>query len=558
MMYRLKTLAVLFVMRSLSFAGEVRVQTYPLPTQQGASRAYICSANEGSFFYGTTGTIRDNPFMGLTADGEKLFDDVRLWVDNKLFDRAEAKGDFWAQGTSFSTDSIEFVLDFAQRDFLRVLAFSENGQEFSLEIVLAPNALSARQVRSHSDAVTISPPVSGKYFLAVAWPSEEVLQNRAMELEKLMPDSLFSFEPFYGKLRDHTVTPNWTIAYGSSEQEALQSARALLADRGGSSLDRRNFLHSILSVSSFHGANTAVSDALLWARKSLLDLQAAGGTELWAGFPWFAEAWGRDTFISLPGAFLVTGNYDIARQILLQFARWQEKDSTSAIFGRIPNRARPDEIVFNTADGTPWWIREIYEHGIYSGDFDLWEQLVASGSSAKSGEVEGAVRLALRGAIAQMDSLGFVRHGDSETWMDAVGPDGAWTPRGDRAVEVQALWHAAFDAALRMAATCTMRIPDDEFKAWFDARERLAKNFSRFFVRPDGLGLYDHLNADGSPDLQVRPNQIFALTVPLTPLLSEEVAQTVLRTVVEKCTYPYGVASLAQEDEHFHPFHVHP
>ncbi|MFH1011863.1 MAG: amylo-alpha-1,6-glucosidase, partial [bacterium] len=371
-------------------------------------------------------------------------------------------------------------------------------------------------------------------------------------------DSLFSFEPFYGKLRDHTIVPNWTIAYGQSEEEALKSARALLADRGGSSLDRRNSLNSMLSVSSFHSSNSAVADALLWAKKSLVDLQAAGGTELWAGFPWFAEAWGRDAFISFAGAFLVTANYDIARRILLQFAKWQDKDSASTTFGRIPNRARPDEIVFNTADGTPWWIREIYEYGLYSGDWELWEMLVASEPSSKSGQVEGAVRLALRGAIAQMDSLGFVRHADAETWMDAVGPEGAWTPRGDRAVEVQALWHAAFDVALRMAATCTTKIPDDEFKTWFHARELLAENFARYFVRPDGLGLYDHLNSDGSPDMQVRPNHIFALTVPLTPLLSEEVAQTVLRTVVEKCTYPYGVASLAQDEENFHPFHMHP
>jgi glycogen debranching enzyme len=557
-MNHLRTLALLLAMTHMTFAGEVLLRTYPLPSDQPAGRGYILSADGRSFFFGTTAALRDNPFMGLTVAGEKLFDDFRLWQGDRLFDRAAAKTDFWAQGASFATDSVTLILDMAAQDFLRVIALSESPQDFSLELIFAPNSLDERRVRHYSDAMTIAPAENGNYFLAVAWPSPDVLQNRASEIAKLLPDSRFSFGSFYGKLRDHTIAPNWVIAYGSAEDEALKAARELVKDRGASSLMRRNLMSAALAHSSFHTTDSAVADALQWAKKSLLDLQAAGGTELWAGFPWFAEAWGRDTFISLPGAFLVTGNYDAARQILLQFAKWQDKDSTSSTFGRIPNRARPDEIVFNTADGTPWWIREIYEYGLYSGDWELWEQLVAAEPSQQSEQVDGAVRFALRGAIARMDSLGFVRHGDAETWMDAVGPEGAWTPRGDRAVEVQALWHAAFDAALRMAATCTTKIPDAEFKAWFDAREHLAKNFSRYFVRPDGLGLYDHLNSDDSPDRQVRPNQIFALTVPLTPLLSEEVAQTVLRTVIEKCTYPYGVASLAQDDENFHPFHVYP
>ncbi len=545
-------------MTNMSLAGEVLLRTYPLPSAQPAGRGYILSGDERSFFFGTTAALRDSPFMGLTVSGEKLFDDFRLWQGDRLFDRAAAKADFWAQGVSLTTESVTFVLDMAAQDFLRILALSKAEQDFSLELIFSPNGLSERRVRHYSDAMTIAPTENGNYFLGVAWPSPDILQNRPREIANLPPDSLFSFGSFYGKLRDHTITPNWVIAYGTSEDEALMAARQLVTERGASSLMRRNLVFAALEHSSFRTTDSAVGDALRWAKKSVLDLQAAGGTELWAGFPWFAEAWGRDTFISLPGAFLVTGNYDAARQILLQFAKWQDKDSTSSTFGRIPNRARPDEIVFNTADGTPWWIREIYEYGLYSGDWELWEQLVAAEPSRKTEQVEGAVRLALRGAIAHMDSLGFVRHGDAETWMDAVGPEGAWTPRGDRAVEVQALWHAAFDAALRMAATCTTKIPDSEFKAWFDARELLAKSFARHFVRPDGLGLYDHLNSDGSPDLQVRPNQIFALTVPLTPLLSEEVAQTVLRTVVERCTYPYGVASLVQKDANFHPFHVHP
>ncbi len=547
---------LLLVMTNTLLAQNVRLQTYPIPPTQESARSYIFSGNETSFFFGTTAALRQNPFMGLTVAGEKLFDDIRLWHGDELFDRSAAKADFWAQGVSFTSDSMTFVLNTAMRDFVRVIGLSEASQDLSLELVFAPGALDKRDIKHYPDALTISPPPNGKVFLAATWPSDKILQGRMEKISYLLPDSLTSFGPFYGQQRFHILVPNWVIAHGTTEEDALQSARRLLTDRGASSLSRRNVLRSLFSISAFHATDSAVTDALRWAKKSLLDLQAADGSELWAGYPWFAEAWGRDTFISLPGALLVTGHFDAAHKILIKFARWQNKDSTSHTFGRIPNRARPDEIVFNTTDGTPWWIRELYEYCLYSGDWSLAEKLLAE-PSYERGSPDGAVRLALAGALARRDSLGFICHGDAETWMDAVGPEGAWSPRGNRAVEVQALWHAALDAALKMAVTCSTNISDDEFNLWLDARHKIAENFSTYFIRPDGKGLYDHLNSDGAPDTQIRPNQIFALTVPLTPLLPEGVAASVLRTVVEECTYLYGVASLAQTENNFHPFHLH-
>ena len=43
------------------------------------------------------------------------------------------------------------------------------------------------------------------------------------------------------------------------------------------------------------------------------------GNGIYAGLPWFNEYWGRDMFISMPGACLVTGQFDIAKEILKDF-----------------------------------------------------------------------------------------------------------------------------------------------------------------------------------------------------------------------------------------------
>jgi predicted glycogen debranching enzyme len=72
-----------------------------------------------------------------------------------------------------------------------------------------------------------------------------------------------------------------------------------------------------------------------------------------AGYPWFSD-WGRDTMIALPGLCLATKRFDIARSILLAFAR-------SSSQGMIPNRfpdagETPDT---NTVDATLWFFHAV-------------------------------------------------------------------------------------------------------------------------------------------------------------------------------------------------------
>lgn len=46
------------------------------------------------------------------------------------------------------------------------------------------------------------------------------------------------------------------------------------------------------------------------------------------------------------------------------------------------------------------------------------------------------IETALAGEMNRADSLGFLTHGDRETWMDASYQDVVVTKRGSRAVEV--------------------------------------------------------------------------------------------------------------------------
>jgi glycogen debranching enzyme len=312
---------------------------------------------------------------------------------------------------------------------------------------------------------------------------------------------------------------------------------------------RRELLDE-LNAHRFRCADTTMTKAMAWAQLQLLFMLAEDDSLLYAGIPWFNEGWGRDTFISLPG-LLVTGHGDAARKLILRFADWMDRDSTSATFGRIPNRVRPgEEIAYNTADGTPWWMLAAYEYSLYNRDTDLWAWLI----SDSSGGSRGALRTALEGAMAHSDSLGFLKHGDADTWMDAVGPGGPVTPRGDRAVEIQALLYSAYSAVDQMNRE---GLPKSPLETRVSAqRQKLLQNFTVNYLDTGSGRFYDRLRRDHSIDTLFRPNGLFALSVPRFPLVPAPLQAKVLSTLARDLIHPYGVLSLSPRASLFHPFHM--
>lgn len=305
---------------------------------------------------------------------------------------------------------------------------------------------------------------------------------------------------------------------------------------------RRQRIEKLLSKNRLVTGNSQLNRAYRWALISLNDLVTEQrGKGIWAGLPWFNNYWGRDSFISFTGALLCSGQFSEAREVLRSFARFQDQNPASPYFGRIPNRVTLKEIIYNTADGTPWFVKACENYLQYSGDAEFMEEFFP------------VIYRATEGALKNYaDEHGFLTHGDAETWMDAVGSEGPWSPRGNRAVEIQALWLEQ----LRISRQWAGEMGFDHLSRKLAALEnKVRQNFAKFYWCGEKGYLYDHLNTDGSPDNQLRPNQIFALTLPARPLLDSRKKEKVIRTVTEKLTYPWGVGSLWQGDPNFHPYH---
>ncbi len=338
----------------------------------------------------------------------------------------------------------------------------------------------------------------------------------------------------------------FAIAAGRSLRELkdISAEAAVRTDHFRTSRKKR--MQTLLDLSPVSTSDAELTTAIAWAKlqaDALIMNQSTGGARtkgIFAGLPWFNNYWGRDSFISLPGSTYVIGNFSDARDVLRSYAAFQELDTNNTNYGRIPNLATPQSVIYNTADGAPWFVKSLYEYVKYSGDVafikEMYPVLVRS--------IEGTVKF-------HTDSLGFLTHADAESWMDAVGPNGPWSPRGNRACDIQTLWYQQLMAGV----FCAEYFNDFSAAArWKVLADKLEKNFAAYFVDPKNNLIYDHLRTDGTPSQELRPNQLFSIDM----MIPEDVRQQSVRTVLGQLVYEHGTATLAQSDSNFHPYHESP
>ena len=99
------------------------------------------------------------------------------------------------------------------------------------------------------------------------------------------------------------------------------------------------------------------------------------------------------------------------------------------------------------------------------------------------------------------------------TWMDARVGDRVVTPRIGKPVEINALWYNAL-VAMAAHGRAGSALPAERYRA---AAEKARQGFARF-VRPGGRGPLRCPRRPGGADASLRPNQVFAVSLPASPL----------------------------------------
>jgi predicted glycogen debranching enzyme len=258
-----------------------------------------------------------------------------------------------------------------------------------------------------------------------------------------------------------------------------------------------------------------------------------------AGYHWFTD-WGRDTMISLPGLCLSTERFEDAKKILRAFAG-------SVSQGMLPNRFQDNGEApeYNNVDGTLWYFIAIQKYLEETGDREfVLNELLPVLKEIIDWHFKGT-RYNIH--VADNGLLHAGEQGQQLTWMDAR--IGTWvvTPRMGFPVEIQALWYNAqriFSHLLEMNGQ-----KEDAMLVNISADKTKNSFLDKFWIEKKEY-LYDVVDSSGLGDASLRPNQIFAISLPF-PLLELEKAKKVLELVKRELLTPVGLRSLAANDMHY-------
>jgi predicted glycogen debranching enzyme len=276
--------------------------------------------------------------------------------------------------------------------------------------------------------------------------------------------------------------------------------------------------------------------ALLREGRRFLIATPAGRPAIIAGYPWF-ESWGRDTLISLPGLCFYAGRIKEGGDILTEISR-HEKD------GFLPNffSASGNPEAYNSVDSSLWYFWAVQELLKTTNDkalirnnfWPVMKHIIASfikGSLFETGA----------------DDSGLLHAGNPDTaltWMDARVDSKPVTSRHGYPVEINALWYNALCFSRELAADFG---EPELFDSGFVPHLRTA--FQEKFWNAGDNCLGD-VWTEGILDCSIRPNQIFAVSLPFSPL-DEEQQKAVVSAVREHLLTPFGLRTLSPADPKF-------
>lgn len=325
-----------------------------------------------------------------------------------------------------------------------------------------------------------------------------------------------------------------TLAFSTDPKPPLPG-RSALADR--EALDQRLLEYWIAA----HPRAALEAPHWIWqlvlaAAQFPLRRRTSDGRQRWAimaGYPWFGE-WGRDAMIALSGITLETGRPDVARSILSEFPRFAQQ-------GLLPNTfsENGEPGAYNSVDSMLWYVQALQQYVAHAADRSLLREVFDLLASMIDWYVRGT-----RYGIHMDSADGLLYAGESGTqitWMDAKVGDRPITPRIGKPVEVNALW---FNALHLMAGFAKeLGKPAEEYTR---LAARVKKSFARFW-NPAKQCCFDVIDGPDGNDASLRPNQIFAASLPESPLSADQ-----MKNIVDICALrlvtPHGLRSLDAAD----------
>ena len=335
--------------------------------------------------------------------------------------------------------------------------------------------------------------------------------------------------------------------------------------------EREKYTKSLYETADIH--DDFADRLVLAADQFLCDRSSTGYKTVLAGLPWFTD-WGRDTMIAFTGLTLCTGRRQDAEEILLTFSKYIRH-------GIVPNMFPDDNAapLYNTADASLWYFYAVWQYLQYYPDTNA-NAFVKENIYSHLKEIISAYKNGTDFSI-YMEEDGLIHAGsglDQITWMDVRVGDWVATPRHGKPVEINALWYNALkvmeELSTRYEGTADVRdssvaapVSDNDVSIsnvaapvsdnnimtapdYATLAELVKSSFCQKFWWEEKGCLYDVVDGD-EPDDHLRPNQIYAVSLPFT-MLSKEQETKIVSFVKEHLYIGCGLRSLTSDHADYH------
>ena len=258
-----------------------------------------------------------------------------------------------------------------------------------------------------------------------------------------------------------------------------------------------------------------------------------------AGYPWF-KCRARDMFISLPGLTLATGELAEFHSAMLTAAEAIEdfinkRESACKIY----EMQHPDVLL--------WAIWALQQYAAKTSLAECW---------SRYGELICHIMEYLRQShhpnlFVHENGLVYTHGRDTAvTWMNSTAGGRPVVPRTGYVVEFNALW---FNALKFTAALLAENGDAVNAEAYEGLAQQCGSAFGRVFLNEHGY-LFDYVDEGEAADYSVRPNMIFAVSLPYSPLTAKQ-QKGVLDMVTRELLTPRGLRSLSPKSFGYNPIY---
>lgn len=319
-------------------------------------------------------------------------------------------------------------------------------------------------------------------------------------------------------------------------EASIRKGQSIYISMGTSEISTRRMSSVFADEIAARTPRDSFTHCLQNAAYQFYNKQDNGQRFLIAGYPWF-EYRARDMFIALPGCTLAAKNPGFFEAImetgerLIHACIHKEPESC-----RIQGLQKPDVLL--------WAIWAIQEYARFQGIQACQEKygsLVIDILEHIQNQKHPNLFLHQNNLLYTDGKL------EAISWMDSTWNGSPLVPRSGYLVEFNALWYNAllFGAELESFQRQSFRVD-----LYTQMAEQTKISFLQTFVNPYGY-LYDFVDGD-KPDWSVRPNMIFAASLPYS-MLDKQQRKTVIDLVTKELLTPRGLRSLSPKSFGYNP-----